>query len=77
MNNKFLLIKCIILGALCYPTPLLLGLYLFNMKPEPDDYTHRFIICILLLLAGAVIGMVGYYKDSTINSMKDWFPSEK
>ncbi len=69
--------KCIILGALCFPTPILLSLYFFNIHPEPNDYPHRFIICFLLLLAGAVIGMVGYYKDTSITALKDWFPSQR
>jgi hypothetical protein len=73
MSNTFLLIKCIALGALSFPTPFLL--YFFVKGTIPEDYFNRFIIAIFLLLSGGIIGIVSYYKDAAINTLKEWFPS--
>jgi hypothetical protein len=74
MSNTFLLIKCIALGAFTFPTPFLLVFYVSGAIPErPFD---RFIISIFLILAGGMVGVVAYYKDHAIHTLKEWFPSQ-
>lgn len=75
--NKFLLIKCICLGALSFPTPFLFYFYVFGIYPMTNDQISRFIVVIFLLLSGSMLGTVFYYKDTAIETLKDWFPSEK
>lgn len=74
--NKFLLMKCIALGALSFPTPFLVIFYTFDLFPE-TDFFMRMIAVIFLMLSGGMIGVTAYYKDSAIEAMKDWFPSER
>ena len=76
MKNKFLLMKCISLGALSFPTPFLVFFYVLNMFPDADLFA-RLITVIFLLLSGGLIGVTSYYKDTSIEAMKDWFPSSK
>jgi hypothetical protein len=75
MDNKFLLMKCMTLGALSFPSPVLMFLFYFGLVPSNDE--NRFIILILLLLSGCIVGTAAYYKDRTIVALKDWFPSKR
>jgi hypothetical protein len=75
VRNKFLLYKSIVLGALCFPSPFLIFFYFYDIVP--DTFLERFYMIMFLILSGAIVGLVGYYKDSTIEAMKDWFPSER
>jgi hypothetical protein len=77
VNNRFLLIKSITMGALCFPTPFFI--YFFLMNVNPDDYNNgnKFLLITILLLSGALVGVGAYYKDSAITALKDWYPSEK
>jgi hypothetical protein len=74
VDNKFLLMKCMALGAFSFPCPVLIFLFLFNLNPI--DETNRAVIVILLLLSGSIVGMTAFYKDKTIIALKDWVPSE-
>jgi hypothetical protein len=76
VKNRFLLVKCITLGAFTFPTPFLVLFYLNMIYPEPNDYIARFIVVIFLILSGGLIGVVFYYRDSAMAAIKDWFPSE-
>jgi hypothetical protein len=40
-------------------------------------YSNRFLLILLLLLGGSLVGMASYYKDSAISALKDWYPSQK
>ncbi len=75
MKNRFLLLKCIALGALSFPTPFLMCSFLFGL--DPGDLEHRFLVITILLLSGALIGMASYYKDSAVAALKDWYPSDR
>jgi hypothetical protein len=75
--NKFLLIKCMVLGALSFPTPFLIYFYVFGIYPTPNDYFARFFVVIFLILSGGLVGTVYYYRDSAMDTIKDWFPSGK
>lgn len=75
MNNRFLLLKCIALGALSFPTPFLMCSFLFGV--EPGDLEHRFLVITILLLSGALIGLASFYKDSAVATLKDWYPSDR
>ncbi len=77
MVNKILLIKCICIGSLCFPSPFLFYFYVFGIYPVPNDPVARFLVVIFLILSGGLIGTVFYYRDSAIATVKDWFPSEK
>jgi hypothetical protein len=75
VKNRFLLLKCITLGALSFPTPVFIAFFLAGIRPvEPDQ---RVLVTLILLLAGAVIGMASYYKDSAVAAFKDWYPSDR
>lgn len=76
VNNRFLLIKCITMGALSFPTPFFI--YFFISDVDPTSYTPagRFLLISILLLGGALIGVGFYYKDSAMSALKDWYPSE-
>ncbi len=74
MKNRFLLLKCITLGALSFPTPFLICAFLFGVDL---DLEHRFLVISILLLSGAVIGLASYYKDSALATLKDWYPSDR
>lgn len=74
VKNRFLLIKCISLGALSFPTPFFIYFFLSNINPDP---INKFLLISMLLLSGALIGVAFYYKDSAVAVLKDWYPSEK
>ena len=75
MNNRFLLLKCIAMGALSFPTPFLIFSFLFAV--DPGDLEHRFLVITILLLSGALIGLASFYKDAAVASLKDWYPSDR
>ena len=77
MNNRFLLIKCITMGALSFPTPFFIYFFLMNVDPDSFNSGNKFLLIAVLLLGGALVGVGSYYKDSAINALKDWYPSEK
>lgn len=75
VNNRFLLLKCIALGALSFPTPIFICFFLAGINP-PIDPEHRFLVISILLLSGALIGVASFYKDSAVARLKDWYPSD-
>ena len=77
MNNRFLLIKCITMGALSFPTPFFIYFFLMNVDPDSFNNGNKFLLIAVLLLGGALVGVGSYYKDSAIMALKDWYPSEK
>ena len=77
VKNRFLLIKCITMGALSFPTPFFIYFFITNVDPNEISYGNRFLLITILLLSGALIGLASYYKDSAIAALKDWYPSEK
>jgi hypothetical protein len=77
VKNRFLLIKCITMGALSFPTPFFIYFFITNVDPNEISYRNRFVLISILLLSGAVIGLASYYKDSAIAALKDWYPSDK
>jgi hypothetical protein len=77
VKNRFLLIKCITMGALSFPTPFFIYFFITNVDPNQITGRDRFLLISILLLSGALIGVASYYKDSAVNALKDWYPSEK
>ena len=77
VKNRFLLIKCITMGALSFPTPFFIYFFLTNVDPNEISYRNRFLLVTILLLSGALIGVASYYKDSAVAALKDWYPSDK
>ena len=77
MKNRFLLLKCITMGALSFPTPFFIYFFISNVDPNQISYYNRFLLISILLLSGALIGVASYYKDSAIAALKDWYPSDK
>ena len=77
VKNRFLLIKCITMGALSFPTPFFIYFFLTNVDPNAISYRNRFVLISILLLSGALVGLASYYKDSAIAALKDWYPSDK
>ena len=77
VKNRFLLAKCITMGALTFPTPFFIYFFLMNVNPNEYDNGNKFLLITILLLSGALIGVGFYYKDSAITALKDWYPSEK
>lgn len=75
MNNRFLLLKCITLGALSFPTPFFI--YFFLADIDPGEPEHRFLVISILMLSGALIGLASYYKDAAVAALKDWYPSDR
>jgi hypothetical protein len=75
VKNRFLLLKCIALGALSFPTPFFICFFLFGVNP--GDLEHRFLVALILLLGGALIGLASFYKDSAVAALKDWYPSDR
>jgi hypothetical protein len=75
VKNRFLLLKCIALGALSFPTPFFICFFLFGINP--GDLDHRFLVTTILLLSGALIGLASFYKDSAVAALKDWYPSDR
>jgi hypothetical protein len=77
LKNRFLLTKCITIGAFTFPTPFLIYFFLVGVNAGDVSPTERFLLIITLLLSGALIGMASYYKDSAIAALKDWYPSSR
>jgi len=77
VNNRFLLIKCITMGALSFPTPFFIYFFLSSVDLNEISYGNRFLVTMMLLLSGALIGVVFFYKDSALAALKDWYPSDK
>ncbi len=77
VKNRFLLIKCISLGAFSFPTPFFIFFFMTNVDPSEISYKNRFLLVTMLFLGGALIGMASYYKDSAVAVLKDWYPSGK
>ena len=77
MKNRFLLTKCITMGAFTFPTPFLIYFFLAGVNAGQITPSNRFLVISTLLLSGAVIGLAAYYKDSAISALKDWYPSER
>jgi hypothetical protein len=77
VKNRFLLIKCITMGALSFPTPFFIFFFITNVDPNKISGSDRFLLVSVLLLSGALIGVASYYKDSAIAALKDWYPSDK
>lgn len=77
MKNRFLLTKCITIGAFSFPTPFFIYFFLVGVNAGEISYSNRFLLTTLLLLSGALIGMAFYYKDSAIAALKDWYPSSR
>lgn len=77
MKNRFILIKCITLGALSFPTPFFIYFYIMGVNPGAIEYGNRFLLISILLLSGALVGLASYYKDSAVTALKDWYPSDK
>jgi len=77
VKNRFLLIKCITMGALSFPTPFFIYFFITNVDPNAFSGRDRFLLVSTLLLSGALIGVASYYKDSAIAALKDWYPSDK
>ncbi len=77
MKNRFLLLKCITLGALSFPTPFFIYFFITDVNPKEISFDNRFLLISVLLLGGAIVGVASYYKDSAVTALKDWYPSEK
>ncbi len=77
MKNRFLLIKCITMGALSFPTPFFIYFFLLNVDPNRYSNDNKYLLVTMLLLSGALVGVGSYYKDSAIAALKDWYPSDK
>ncbi len=73
-RNRFLQLQSISLGALTFPTPFLIFLYLFNIYP--DHESNRVMIILFLMLSGALIGLVSYFRNYDVQKKKDWVPSK-
>jgi len=76
VKNRFLLIKCITMGALSFPTPILIFFFLSGVNFEQISYIHRFLFITILLFSGALVGVAFYYKDSAMMALRDWYPSD-
>ena len=77
VKNRFLLIKCMTMGALSFPAPFFISFFIMNVDPNKISDSNRFLLVSILLLSGAVIGLAYYYKDSALAALKDWYPSGK
>lgn len=77
VNNRFLLIKCITMGALSFPTPFFIYFFIMDVDLSEMNPGNRFLLVSILLLSGALVGLASYYKDSAIAALKDWYPSDK
>jgi hypothetical protein len=65
------------LGALSFPTPFFIYFFLSNVDWNQVSYQSRFLLLIILLLSGSLIGVAFYYRDSAVAALKDWYPSDK
>jgi len=77
LKNRFLLAKCIAMGAFSFPTPFFMYFFICGVNAGEISYRSRFLLVSILLLGGALIGVASYYKDSAISALRDWYPSEK
>jgi hypothetical protein len=77
LKNRFLLAKCIATGAFSFPTPFLIYFFLTGINAGEVTYLNRLLLILILLLAGALVGVAFYYKDSALTALKDWYPSQK
>jgi hypothetical protein len=77
VKNRFLLLKCIAMGALSFPTPFFIFFFMTNVDLNTISHGNRFLLISTLLLSGALVGVASYYKDSAITALKDWYPSDK
>jgi hypothetical protein len=77
VKNRFLLIKCITMGALSFPTPFFIYFFVTDVDPNAMANLKKFLLVTMLLLSGALVGVASYYKDSAIAALKDWYPSDK
>jgi hypothetical protein len=77
VKNRFLLLKCIMLGALSFPTPFFIYFFMSDVDPNEISYQNRFLLMTILLLSGSLIGVAFYYRDSAVAALKDWYPSQK
>jgi hypothetical protein len=77
VKNRFLLIKCITMGALSFPTPFFIYFFIIDVDPNAMSNPEKFLLVTMLLLSGALVGVASYYKDSAIAALKDWYPSDK
>jgi len=77
VKNRFLLIKCITMGALSFPTPFFIYFFIIDVDPNAMSDPKKFLLITMLLLSGALVGVASYYKDSAIAALKDWYPSDK
>jgi hypothetical protein len=76
LKNRFLLIKCIIMGAFSFPTPFLIYFFLWGFDPNGFSAKDKFLLISTLLLSGSIIGLAFYYRDSAVAALKDWYPSD-
>ncbi len=74
-RNRFLQLQSISLGALTFPTPFLIFLYLFNIYPEHES--NRVLLILFLMLSGSLIGLVSYFRNHEVQTKKDWIPSKR
>jgi hypothetical protein len=77
LKNRFLLAKCIAMGAFTFPTPFLIYFFLSGVDAGQISYLNRLLLILILLLAGSLVGVAFYYKDAALSALKDWYPSEK
>ena len=77
LKNRFLLAKCITMGALSFPTPFFIFFFFLGVNAGEISFGNRFFLIAILLLSGAMVGLASFYKDSAIAALKDWYPSEK
>jgi len=77
VKNRFLLLKCIAMGALSFPTPFFIYFFLAGLDPFALNFSNRFLLISILLLGGGLVGVASFYKDSAVAALKDWYPSDK
>jgi len=77
VKNRFLLLKCITMGALSFPTPFFIYFFIAGLDPFDLNPSNRFLLVSTLLLSGAIVGVASYYKDTAVAALKDWYPSDK
>jgi hypothetical protein len=51
--------------------------YVFGIFPSPNDHLTRSMVVMFLILSGGMFGTLFYYKDSALEGIKDWFPSQR
>jgi hypothetical protein len=65
------------MGALSFPTPFFICFFLWGINPSEMTPENRFLTISILLLSGALVGLISFYKDSAVAALKDWYPSER